>query len=91
MCARQLGFAHEMCETDLQSLMFCVWSFQNCHWEAITSLTHLSCILRIVLNVFSEFIVKSACSHQKFAVKNVDSIPKFIAFFAIRWYTIFAV
>ena len=55
------------------------------------SLTHLSCILRIVLNVFSEFIVKSACSHQKFAVKNVDLIPKFIAFFVIRWYTIFAV
>lgn len=30
-------------------------------------------------------------AHQKFAVKNVDSIPKFIAFFAIRWHTIFAV
>ena len=44
-----------------------------------------------IMNVFSEFIVKSACSHQKFAVKNVDSIPKFIAFFVIRWYTIFAV
>ena len=44
-----------------------------------------------ILNAFSEFIVKSACSHQKFAVKNVDPIPKFIAFFAIRWYTIFAV
>jgi hypothetical protein len=91
MCAERLLFAHEMCEADLQSLMFCVWSFQNCHWEAITSLTHLSCILRIVLNAFSEFIVKSACAHQKFAVKNVDSIPKFIVFFAIRWYTIFAV
>lgn len=58
---------------------------------AITSLTHLSCILRIVLNVFSEFVVKSVYAHQKFAVKNVDKIPKFIAFFAIRWYTIFAV
>ena len=44
-----------------------------------------------IMNVFSEFIVKSACLHQKFAVKNVDKIPKFIAFFAIRWYTIFAV
>ena len=41
--------------------------------------------------IFSEFVVKSACSRQKFAVKNVDSIPKFIAFFVIRWYTIFAV
>ena len=38
-----------------------------------------------------EFIVKSACSHQKFAVKNVVSSPKFVAFFAVRWYTIFAV
>lgn len=44
-----------------------------------------------IMNAFSEFIVKSVCAHQKFAVKNVDSIPKFIAFFAIRWYTIFAV
>ena len=24
-----------------------------------------------IMNVFSEFIVKSACSHQKFAAKNV--------------------
>ena len=87
MCAERLLFAHEMCEADLQSLMFCVWSFQNCHWEAITSLTHLSCIL----NAFSEFVVKSVYAHQKFAVKNVDSILKFIVFFAIRWYTIFAV
>ena len=55
------------------------------------SLTHLSCILRIVLNAFSEFVVKSVCIHQKFTVKNVDPITKFIAFFAIRRYTIFAV
>ena len=34
-----------------------------------------------IMNAFSEFVVKSACSHQKFAVKNVDQIPKFIAFF----------
>ena len=44
-----------------------------------------------IMNAFSEFVVKSVYAHQKFAVKNVDSIPKFIAFFAIRWYTIFAV
>ena len=44
-----------------------------------------------IMNAFSEFIVKSVCAHQKFAVKNVDSILKFIAFFAIRWYSIFAV
>ena len=43
------------------------------------------------MNAFSEFVVKSAYSHQKLAVKNVDPILKFIAFFAIRWYTIFAV
>ena len=91
MCSKQLRFAHEMCEADLQSPMFCVWSFQNCHWEAITSLTHLSCILRIVLNAFSEFVAKNVHSYQKFAVKNVYLIPKFVAFFVIRWYTIFAV
>ena len=44
-----------------------------------------------IMNAFSEFIVKSVRAHQKFAVKNVDQITKFIAFFAIRWYTIFAV
>ena len=44
-----------------------------------------------IMNAFSEFVVKSANSHQKFTVKNVDPILKFIAFFAIRWYTIFAV
>ena len=44
-----------------------------------------------IMNAFSEFVVKSVYAHQKFAVKNVDQIPKFIAFFAIRWYTIFAV
>ena len=87
MCSEQLKFTHEMCGADLQSLMFCVWSFQNCHWEAITSLTHLSCIL----NAFFKFIVKSACVHQKFTVKNVVSSTKFVVFFAIRWYTIFAV
>ena len=43
------------------------------------------------MNAFSEFVVKSAYSHQKFAVKNVVLMPKFVAFFAIRWYTIFAV
>ena len=37
------------------------------------------------MNAFSEFVVKSVYSHQKFAVKNVDQIPKFIAFFAIRY------
>ena len=44
-----------------------------------------------IMNAFSEFVVKSVYAHQKFAVNNVDPIPKFIAFFAIRWYTIFAV
>ena len=44
-----------------------------------------------IMNAFSESVVKSVYVHQKFAVKNVDQIPKFIAFFAIRWYTIFAV
>ena len=44
-----------------------------------------------IMNAFSKFVVKSVYAHQKFAVKNVDQIPKFIAFFAIRWYTIFAV
>ena len=44
-----------------------------------------------IMNAFSESVVKSVCAYQKFAVKNVDSIPKFIAFFVIRWYTIFAV
>ena len=44
-----------------------------------------------IMNAFSEFVVKSAYSHQKFTVKNVILSPKFIAFFAIRWYTIFAV
>lgn len=44
-----------------------------------------------IMNAFSEFIVKSVRAHQKFAVKNVDPILKFVAFFAIRWYTIFAV
>lgn len=44
-----------------------------------------------IMNAFSEFVVKSVYAHQKFTVKNVDQIPKFIAFFAIRWYTIFAV
>ena len=44
-----------------------------------------------IMNAFSDFVVKSVYAHQKFAVKNVDKIPKFIAFFAIRWYTIFAV
>ena len=44
-----------------------------------------------IMNAFSEFIVKSVCAHQKFAAKNVDSTPKFVAFFVIRWYTIFAV
>lgn len=43
------------------------------------------------MNAFSEFVVKSVCAQQKFSVKNVASIPKFVAFFAIRWYTIFAV
>ena len=43
------------------------------------------------MNAFSEFIVKSVYTYQKFNVKNVDKIPKSIAFFAIRWYTIFAV
>ena len=43
------------------------------------------------MNAFSKFVVKSAYSHQKFTVKNVDPILKFIAFFVIRWYTIFAV
>ena len=43
------------------------------------------------MNAFSAFVVKNAYSHQKFAVKNVVSSPKFIAFFVIRWYTIFAV
>ena len=28
---------------------------------------------------------------KQFAVKNVVSSPKLVAFFAIRWYTIFAV
>lgn len=44
-----------------------------------------------IMNAFSEFVVKSAYSHQTFAVKNVVLMPKFVAFFAIRWYTIFAV
>lgn len=44
-----------------------------------------------IMNAFSEFVVKSAYVHQKFAVKNVDTFLKFIAFFVIRWYTIFAV
>lgn len=44
-----------------------------------------------IMNAFSESVVKSVCAYQKFAVKNVVSSPKFIAFFAIRWYTIFAV
>lgn len=44
-----------------------------------------------IMNAFSEFVVKSVCSHQKFTVKNVILSPKFVAFFAIRWYTIFAV
>ena len=44
-----------------------------------------------IMNAFSEFIVKSVYAHQKLTVKNVDRIPKFVAFFAIRWYTIFAV
>lgn len=43
------------------------------------------------MNAFSEFVVKSVYAHQKFAVKNVVSSTKFIAFFAIRWYSIFAV
>ena len=34
-----------------------------------------------IMNAFSEFVVKSVYAHQKFAVKNVDQIPKFIAFF----------
>ena len=44
-----------------------------------------------IMNAFSESVVKSVYAHQKFTVKNVDPTPKFIAFFAIRWYTIFAV
>ena len=44
-----------------------------------------------IMNAFSEFVVKSVCAYQKFTVKNVVSSLKFIAFFAIRWYTIFAV
>lgn len=44
-----------------------------------------------IMNAFSESVVKSVCAYQKFDVKNVVSSPKFIAFFAIRWYTIFAV
>ena len=44
-----------------------------------------------IMNAFSESVVKIVCAYQKFTVKNVDQIPKFIAFFEIRWYTIFAV
>ena len=44
-----------------------------------------------IMNAFSEFVVKSVCAQQKFSVKNVASTPKFVAFFVIRWYTIFAV
>lgn len=44
-----------------------------------------------IMNAFSEFVVKSVRAHQKFAVKNVDPILKFVVFFVIRWYTIFAV
>lgn len=33
-----------------------------------------------IMNAFSEFVVKSVYAHQKFTVKNVDQIPKFIAF-----------
>ena len=44
-----------------------------------------------IMNAFSESVVKIVCAYQKFAVKNVVSSPKFVAFFAIRWYTIFAV
>ena len=44
-----------------------------------------------IMNAFSEFVAKNVYAHQKFAVKNVDPITKFVAFFAIRWYTIFAV
>ena len=34
-----------------------------------------------IKNAFDEYVVKSVYAHQKFAVKNVDQIPKFIAFF----------
>jgi len=44
-----------------------------------------------IMNAFSESVVKIVCAYQKFAVKNVVSSPKFVAFFAIRWYAIFAV
>ena len=39
----------------------------------------------------SKFAVKSVRVWRKFVVKNVVWMRKFIAFFAIRWYTIFAV
>ena len=36
-------------------------------------------------------VAKSVRVQQKFTAKNVVSSPKFVAFFVIRWYTIFAV
>ena len=44
-----------------------------------------------IMNAFSEFVVKSIRAQQKFTAKNVVSSTKFVAFFVIRWYTIFAV
>ena len=43
-------------------------------------------------DAFSKLVVKSVRAQQKFAVKSVALLRKFVAFFfAIRWYTIFAV
>ena len=43
------------------------------------------------IRFFAKFVVKSVSMQQKFDVKGVDRLRKFVVFFAIRWYTIFAV